>query len=151
VPSRLRRLRRLRRPQIALIVLVAAVAIGYAINAARDSHHTGLRSGTVALSSLPGQAADTVHLIDAGGPLPYRQDGEVFNNAEHRLPAEPSGYYREYTVATPGATDRGARRLVLGRHGELYYSPDHYSSFLWIERDRARVNAPVNTVRGGAT
>jgi ribonuclease T1 len=137
VPSRLRRLRRLRRPQVALIVLVAAVAIGYAINAARgDNHHTGLRSGTVALSTLPRQAADTVHLVQSGGPFPYRQDGEVFNNAEHRLPAEPGGYYHEYTVATPGSSDRGARRIIAGKNGEFYYTSDHYESFQRVDVTR---------------
>jgi ribonuclease T1 len=134
VPSPLRRMRRLRRPQIALIVLVAALGIGYAINAARgDDHHTGLRSGTVALSTLPAEAAETVHLIRAGGPYPYRQDGEIFNNAEHRLPDEPRGYYREYTVPTPGSADRGARRIITGKNGEYYYTPDHYETFLRVD------------------
>jgi ribonuclease T1 len=134
VPSPLRRVRRLRRPQIALIVLVAALGIGYAINAARgDDHHAGLRSGTVALSTLPAEAADTVHLIQAGGPYPYRQDGEIFNNAEHRLPDEPGGYYREYTVPTPGSPDRGARRIITGKNGEYYYTPDHYETFLRVD------------------
>lgn len=134
MPSRSRRLRRLRRPQIALIALVAAVAIGYAINAARsDQHHGGPRSGTVALSELPPQVTDTVHLIEAGGPFPYRQDGETFNNAEHRLPAEVSGYYHEYTVTTPGSPDRGARRIITGKNGEYYYTPDHYETFQRVD------------------
>ena len=134
MPSPLRRMRRLRRPQIALIALIAAVGIGYAINAARgDDHHTGLRSGTVALSTLPPEVAETVHLIEAGGPFPYRQDGEIFNNAEHRLPDEPHAYYREYTVPTLGSADRGARRVITGKNGEYYYTPDHYETFVRVD------------------
>jgi guanyl-specific ribonuclease Sa len=131
-----RRSRRLRRPQIALIALVAALALGYAINAVRGEHHTGLQSGTVALSSLPAQASDTVHLIEAGGPFPYPQDGVVFNNAERRLPDEPRGYYREYTVPTPGSTDRGARRIITGKNGEYYYTSDHYETFRRVDVTR---------------
>jgi ribonuclease T1 len=131
-----RRSRRLRRPQIALIALVAALALGYAINAVRGEHHTGLRPGTVALSSLPAQASDIVHLIVAGGPFPYPQDGVVFNNAERRLPDEPRGYYREYTVPTPGSADRGARRIITGKNGEYYYTPDHYESFRRVDVTR---------------
>ena len=127
-------MRRLRRPQIALIALIAALGIGYAINAARgDDHHTGLRSGAVALSTLPAEVTETVHLIEAGGPYPYRQDGEIFNNAERRLPDEPRGYYREYTVPTPGSADRGARRIITGKNGEYYYTPDHYETFLRVD------------------
>jgi ribonuclease T1 len=128
-----RRSRRLRRPQIALIALVAALALGYAINAVRGEHHTGLQSGTVALSSLPPQASDTVHLIEAGGPFPYRQDGVAFGNAERRLPDEARGYYREYTVPTPGSADRGARRIITGKNGEYYYTPDHYETFRRVD------------------
>ena len=131
-----RRSRRLRRPQIALIALVAALALGYAINAVRGEHHTGLQSGTVALSSLPAQASDTVRLIEAGGPFPYPQDGVVFNNAERRLPDEPRGYYREYTVPTPGSADRGARRIITGKNGEFYYTPDHYETFRRVDVTR---------------
>jgi ribonuclease T1 len=71
----------------------------------------------------------TLALIDAGGPFPYRQDGTVFSNREHLLPAEPHGYYHEYTVPTPDSEDRGARRIVTGSQGEAYYTDDHYRSF----------------------
>jgi ribonuclease T1 len=93
---------------------------------------------TIAEASLPAEARDVIKRIDDGGTFQYRQDGVTFQNRERLLPAEPGDYYREYTVSTPGAADRGARRLILGRHGELYYTPDHYRSFLWV-------------VRGGAT
>ncbi len=136
MPSRLRLLRRLRRPQIALIALIAALGIGYAVNAAHDGHHTGLRSGTVALSTLPPQVSDTVHLIQAGGPFRYRQDGEIFNNAERRLPLEARGYYHEYTVTTPGSADRGARRIITGESGEYYYTSDHYETFQRVDVTR---------------
>ena len=88
----------------------------------------------IAESALPAEARDVIKRIDDGGTFQYRQDGVTFQNRERRLPSEPSGYYREYTVATPGAADRGARRLILGREGELYYTPDHYGSFMWVLR-----------------
>ncbi|GAA1993486.1 hypothetical protein GCM10009838_66940 [Catenulispora subtropica] len=89
---------------------------------------------TIAESALPAEARDVIRRIDAGGPFQYRQDGVGFQNREGLLPRQPSGYYREYTVVTPGAQDRGARRLVHGEQGELYYTPDHYRSFLWVVR-----------------
>lgn len=133
----MRRLRRLRRPQLALIALLAVLAIGYLIHAATGSHHGGLQQGTVALSSLPPQATQTVQLIEQGGPFPYPQDGEIFNNAEHRLPEEPRGYYHEYTVPTPGSPDRGARRIITGAaNRDFYYTPDHYETFHRVDTTR---------------
>lgn len=88
----------------------------------------------VALADLPPEAADTVDRIDAGGPFPYDEDDGVFGNFEGLLPDQPSGYYREYTVETPGSDDRGARRIVAGSSGELYWTGDHYQSFERIER-----------------
>ena len=84
---------------------------------------------------LPAEALQTLALIHRGGPFPYRQDGSVFQNRERRLPQRPRGYYREYTVPTPGARDRGARRIVSGGHPPeiFYYTPDHYRSFRRIE------------------
>ncbi len=92
----------------------------------------GLRA--VALADLPPEAGQTLDLIDAGGPYPYDQDDGVFQNREEILPDEPDGYYREYTVETPGSDDRGARRMVAGDGGELYWTDDHYASFARIER-----------------
>ncbi|MEV5570646.1 ribonuclease domain-containing protein [Spirillospora sp. NPDC052269] len=86
----------------------------------------------VPASSLPAEAQRTLRLIATGGPFPYRRDGVVFENRERRLPSEPGGYYKEYTVPTPGAGDRGARRLIGGRGGERYYTPDHYRSFVRV-------------------
>lgn len=88
----------------------------------------------VALAALPSEAATTAALIDAGGPFPYSQDGAVFENREGRLPSRERGYYREYTVITPGSYDRGARRIVAGADGEMYWTADHYDSFAWIDR-----------------
>lgn len=80
---------------------------------------------------LPAEARDTIALIKRGGPFPHHQDGGVFGNREGRLPERPRGYYREYTVATPGEDDRGARRIVTGGDpAEIwYYTADHYDSF----------------------
>jgi guanyl-specific ribonuclease Sa len=89
----------------------------------------GDRLPTIRLDRLPKEAHDTIRLIARNGPFPYRQDGVVFENREGRLPRKPGGYYREYTVVTPGSPDRGARRLVRGSQEELFYTDDHYDSF----------------------
>jgi ribonuclease T1 len=93
---------------------------------------SGLRF--VALDELPPEAAATVALIGSNGPFPFSQDGVVFQNRERILPAQPSGYYHEYTVETPGSSDRGARRIVTGGAGEMYYTGDHYDSFQRIRQ-----------------
>jgi ribonuclease T1 len=85
--------------------------------------------GEVEARALPPEARATIALIRSGGPFPYQKDGAVFGNREGNLPRRARGYYREYTVRTPGARDRGARRIVAGRGGELYYSDDHYRRF----------------------
>lgn len=84
---------------------------------------------TVEVAALPDQARTTMRLIRSDGPFPYHQDGTVFQNRERLLPREPSGYYHEYTVETPGSRDRGARRIIAARDGTLYYTDDHYDSF----------------------
>lgn len=94
-------------------------------------------SGTLAfisVSELSPQARNTLHLIKQGGPFPYPRDGAVFSNYEHRLPRQPRGYYHEYTVRTPGARNRGPRRIVCGAVVECYYSGDHYRTFQRIEK-----------------
>jgi guanyl-specific ribonuclease Sa len=82
-------------------------------------------------SFLPSEAIETLQAIGRGGPFPYARDGVVFQNRERRLPDRPRGYYREYTVRTPGASDRGARRIVTGGDPPqvYYYTDDHYQSF----------------------
>jgi len=82
----------------------------------------------VPVAALPKEARETLALVKRGGPFPYRQDGATFGNFEKRLPIRARGYYHEYTVPTPGARDRGARRIVAGG-GEYYYTDDHYRSF----------------------
>jgi ribonuclease T1 len=137
------------------MVLVAALGIGYAVDYARGtgpaspttsisaapttstpapvSATATVPAGAVPLSSLPQQAAATVHLIERGGPFPFSEDGEVFDNNEHDLPPEPLGYYHSYTVVTPGSPDRGTRRIVTGRAGQFWYTPDHYDTFVRVD------------------
>jgi ribonuclease T1 len=86
------------------------------------------------LASLPPEARATEQLIRSGGPFPHAKDGSVFGNRERQLPRQARGYYREYTVRTPGAGDRGARRIVCGGRtatapDACYYTADHYTSF----------------------
>lgn len=81
------------------------------------------------LKSLPPEALVTIELIQSDGPFPYGKDGTVFANRERLLPGHPHGYWREYTVETPGESDRGARRIVHGEGDEYYYTGDHYQSF----------------------
>ena len=89
----------------------------------------------VAAAELPEQARQTIALIHKGGPFPDERDGIVFGNFEKHLPVRERGYYREYTVPTPGVKSRGARRIVAGGVGELYYTDDHYKSFRRITGD----------------
>lgn len=91
---------------------------------------------TIAASELPREGRETLRLIHRGGPFPYDRDGITFQNRERILPAQPRGYYAEYTVPTPGESDRGARRLVAGDDGDVYFTDDHYRSFRQVEEDR---------------
>jgi ribonuclease T1 len=113
-----------------LALLLSAAALGGAVQA----RGVAAELRTVPLAQLPEQARQTEQLIRSGGPFPYAKDGTVFGNRERLLPREKRGYYREYTVKTPGSRDRGARRIVCG--GEkpaapdaCYYTADHYASF----------------------
>jgi len=85
--------------------------------------------GEIAQRQLPKEAIATIVLIRQGGPFPYQRDGVTFGNREKILPLRERGWYREYSVKTPGVRDRGARRIVAGRDGTLYYTDDHYRSF----------------------
>ena len=95
-------------------------------------------SAAVALADLPAQGQRTYWLILAGVPFPFEKDGTVFGNRERLLPVQRRGYYREYTVRTPGVRHRGGRRIVCGGWQPVapdacYYSADHYSSFRRIQ------------------
>ncbi|TDG10564.1 ribonuclease [Paraburkholderia guartelaensis] len=89
--------------------------------------------GSVTMAQLPGEAAETMRLIKAGGPFPFADDGVLFRNTAQLLPKHPRGYYHTYTVRTPGTTDRGQRRIVCGgprkQPSECYYTEDYYVSF----------------------
>lgn len=91
------------------------------------------RTATIAIAELPAQGAQTYQLIAQGGPFPYEKDGMVFGNRERLLPGNGRGYYREYTVNTPGLKHRGTRRIVCGgaprTPDSCYYTADHYASF----------------------
>ena len=124
---------------LAVLALLVAVACSGRDNRSDDARGASepLAPHEVALADLPPAARDTLALIRRGGPFPYRKDGSVFGNREGRLPSRAHGYYREYTVPTPGSRDRGARRIVAGQgtqgsvasSGEYYYTDDHYESF----------------------
>jgi ribonuclease T1 len=90
------------------------------------------RLPTIRESQLPREGRATLALIRRGGPFPYERDGVTFGNFERILPRKSGGYYKEYTVPTPGESDRGARRIVAGKAGEKYYTADHYESFTFI-------------------
>ena len=114
---------------VATVLLVSAAAGPVAV--AKGSPEN---PNTIALQSLPDEARQTHRLILTGGPFPYAKDGVVFGNRERRLPPRARGWYREYTVVTPGVANRGARRIVCGgqpptRPETCWYTADHYTSF----------------------
>ncbi|MET8243814.1 ribonuclease domain-containing protein [Streptomyces sp. NPDC005202] len=117
----------------AAAALLSALLVGGTVSAGTaDAAATSV--GSICYSDLPSQAHDTLDLIDQGGPFPYSQDGTVFSNREGVLPKQPSGYYHEYTVITPGSPTRGARRIVTGEeYEEDYYTSDHYATFDLID------------------
>ncbi|WP_033290536.1 ribonuclease domain-containing protein [Amycolatopsis jejuensis] len=140
-----------RRITAALIGLLVLVLGGWLVKEATGGPDTPPASSAAAgkvpgagsglpvkpLSSLPAQARDTWQLIEKGGPYPYpRNDDVVFQNREKVLPSQKNGYYHEYTVKTPGSPDRGPRRLVTGAGKELYYTGDHYVSFVVVDPAR---------------
>lgn len=116
-------------------VLIALVA-SWPVQAFEWPFHGGMR-GETTIDSLPPEARDTLARIRNGGPYRYRRDGVVFQNRERLLPERSRGYYREFTVETPGRRDRGARRIVAGAgstgniqtSGEYYFTDDHYRTF----------------------
>jgi ribonuclease T1 len=88
---------------------------------------------SIPVAQLPSEARTTLQRIKSGGPFPYSKDGSIFGNHEHKLPPRPPGYYKEYTVRTPGIRDRGPRRIIAGAGGELFYTDDHYNTFRLIK------------------
>ena len=115
-----------------LRLLLAVVLLLPCLASARNDTPPAIRE--IALAVLPLEARQTLDLIKRGGPYPFQRDGVVFGNYEQLLPRRPRGYYREFTVPTPGAGNRGARRIIAGgeireRGGEFYYTSDHYRSF----------------------
>jgi ribonuclease T1 len=113
---------------LAVGALVALLVIPGRSDNGSGSATTPTATATVS-SSEHAEIARVLTAVRTGAPLPYSQDGEVFENREGLLPAKPSGYYRAYTVPTPGSEDRGARRLIVGADGGVWYTSDHYGSF----------------------
>jgi ribonuclease T1 len=109
-----------------LLALVGQSGIGVALS---PEDFGDSRIGRISVSELPPAARETLRLVKVGGPFPYSKDGAVFGNRERLLPPKPRGYYREFTVPTPGSRDRGPRRIISGRDGEPYYTDDHYRTF----------------------
>lgn len=105
---------------------LACAALALTASAQRASQ---LAVAEVSVAQLPREARETIVLIRKHGPFPHAKDGAVFGNREGRLPKEKRGYYREFTVKTPAERTRGARRIVAGNGGELYYTDDHYNHF----------------------
>ena len=121
---------------IVACALGAAVVLAPAGVGARQWQDTPV-SSPIALAELPKEGRATYALIHEGGPFPYDKDGSVFGNRERQLPAKKRGYYREYTVRTPGVAHRGARRIVCGglqpqTPDACFYTGDHYNSFQQI-------------------
>ena len=117
-----------------------ALALAFSLSAIVDSAAkapappVAASSASIARAELPLEARATDRLIRTGGPFAHAKDGIAFGNRERLLPPRPRGHYREYTVATPGARDRGARRIVCGgvpptAPESCYYTDDHYASF----------------------
>jgi ribonuclease T1 len=119
-----------------LCCLVALVGAARLVEARDSPHSVAPAVGEIRVDDLPREAQSTLSAIRRGGPFRFEKDGVTFFNREGLLPRQPRGYYTEYTVMTPGAADRGARRIVAGgnplRSGEYYYTADHYRSFMRI-------------------
>jgi ribonuclease T1 len=118
----------------ALAILIALAIGQHWVPAELSSPRDDGQAATADPAQFPAEerrAIDaTLALVRAGGPFPYREDGSEFSNREGRMPQQGPAYYREYTVETAGSPDRGARRIVSGRGGEIYYTRDHYQTFI---------------------
>lgn len=117
-----------------LIVFLAVLWLPAGAQA--DTHHTvqsvHASLAIISVAEMPPEGRDTLRAIKQGGPFAYSRDGVVFGNYERILPKQARGYYHEYTVKTPGARNRGARRIVCGPLPECYYTADHYKTFKQI-------------------
>lgn len=113
------------------LLQVWLILMAFCLPAEAHSHrHDAVAEVTqVSVADLPPEGRATLRAIKQGGPFAYDRDGVVFGNYEGVLPKQARGYYHEYTVKTPGARNRGARRIISGVPGEYYYSADHYQSF----------------------
>ena len=116
------------------LVPTSPAAVPSRTTAAAVENPSGLPS--INASQLPAEARQTLALIAKGGPYPYDRDGVNFGNFEGLLPKKSGGFYKEYTVPTPGESDRGARRIIVGKDAAKYYTPDHYESFKFIVEDK---------------
>ena len=115
-----------------IVVAVATLLAAFFTSPEVLARNDGTSPATIkaiAFAALPRDAQQTLQAIKRGGPFQFERDGVVFGNYERRLPPRDRGYYREYTVPTPGEKHRGARRIVAGAHAEYYYSDDHYRTF----------------------
>lgn len=122
---------------VKLVLTGVILALGIAVAGVGAKEPVAIQvEPTVALSQLPPQGQETYQRIRQGGPFKFEKDGVVFGNRERLLPAKRRGYYREYTVPTPGAKNRGVRRIVCGgpitAPDTCYYTADHYASFRQI-------------------
>ncbi len=123
------------RTMVVAVLALSGGLIGISVQAKAQAPAAVLQ--TVTLTALPAQGRDMMALIEKGGPFKYYKDGTVFGNREKFLPARQRGYYREYTVRTPGESSRGARRIVCGGQqprapDACFYTDDHYASFRQI-------------------
>jgi len=110
-------------------ILISLLILQLAGTPAFAGGRQGTKPQEVTAADLSKEGQEVLLTIKQGGPFPYKQDGTVFGNFERRLPEKSRGYYREYTVPTPGLRNRGARRIIAGRGGEYYYTADHYKTF----------------------
>lgn len=122
----------MRRTVLAGLGILVVLLLSLLAAQARDKHVV-VPIETITVAQLPPEARETLQRIKQGGPFPYDRDGIEFKNRERRLPPRERGYYREYTVKTPGISHRGPRRIVCGVLPECYYTDDHYRSFKRIK------------------
>jgi len=129
---------------LGIATLVVALILGAnGLTACAKKAEPSPTGKTIAVHQLPPEARKTLTLIHQDGPFPNRRDGIIFGNREKQLPKKPRGYYHEYTVPTPGARDRAARRIVCGGEkpsapDRCYYTADHYQSFQLIRNETAQ-------------